>query len=185
VSRVRRDRAPETPEPATEPPEATPPTESRRPSAGRLHGARPGHGDEWDIEHVDPDPKGSRAMLLGLIIVSVLLAASAQIVLKHGMNHVTHELGHPFGFNAESLKTAGQTLWVWVGLALFGLSALVWLMVLSRAALSFAYPFAALTYVVIVLYDTVRGEAVGGLRWAGVALIFAGIILVSRTPSHS
>ena len=124
-------------------------------------------------------------MLLGLILVSVLLAASAQIVLKHGMNHVTHELGRPFKLDAESLKVAGSTFWVWAGLALFGLSAFVWLAVLSRAALSFAYPFAALTYVVIVLYDTVRGEAVTGLRWGGVALIVAGIILVSRTSTHS
>ena len=152
---------------------------------GPFRGARPGHADEWDIEHADPDPKGTPFMLLGLIIVSVALAAMAQIVLKHGMNHVTHELGHPFRLDGGSLRVAATTFWVWAGLALFGLSALVWLSVLSRAALSFAYPFAALTYVVIVLYDTVRGEAVSGLRWGGVALIVAGIILVSRTPSHS
>ena len=169
----------------------SPPTETQSPKApprrvlGNFRGARPGHSDEWDIEHADPDPKGTPLMLLGLILVSVLLAASAQIVLKHGMNHVTHELGRPFKLDAESLKVAGSTFWVWAGLALFGLSAFVWLAVLSRAALSFAYPFAALTYVVIVLYDTIRGEAVTGLRWGGVALIVAGIVLVSRTPSHS
>jgi drug/metabolite transporter (DMT)-like permease len=158
---------------------------------GLFRGARPGHADEWDIEHADPDPKGRSSMLLALILVSVLLAASAQIVLKHGMNHVTHELqlsrgqDARFGLNAESLKAAAGTFWVWAGLALFGLSAFVWLSVLSRAALSFAYPFASLTYVVIMLYDTIRGEAVSGLRWGGVALIVAGIVLVSRTPSHS
>ena len=32
-------------------------------------------------------------MLLALILSSVAFAAAAQIVLKHGMNHVTHELG--------------------------------------------------------------------------------------------
>ena len=47
---------------------------------------------------------------------------------------------------------------------------------------SFAYPFAALTYVVIVVYDAAKGETVSGLRWAGVLLIVAGIVLVSRTP---
>jgi drug/metabolite transporter (DMT)-like permease len=152
---------------------------------GLFGGARPGHTDEWDIEHADPDPKGNPLMLLALILVSVALAAMAQIVLKHGMNHVTHELGRPFRLDGSSLRAAATTVWVWAGLALFGLSAFVWLAVLSRAALSFAYPFAALTYVVIVLYDTVRGEAVSGLRWGGVALIVAGIVLVSRTPSHS
>ena len=58
------------------------------------------------------------------------------------------------------------------GLALFGLSALVWLVVLSRASLSFAYPFAALTYVLILLFDRfVLDEQVPALRWAGVAFI--------------
>jgi drug/metabolite transporter (DMT)-like permease len=72
---------------------------------------------------------------------------------------------------------------VWGGLALFGLSALVWLAVLSRASLSFAYPFAALTYVKILLFDHfVLDEPVPALRWGGVAFIAAGIFLVSRTP---
>jgi drug/metabolite transporter (DMT)-like permease len=59
----------------------------------------------------------------------------------------------------------------------------VWLAVLSRASLSFAYPFAALTYVLIVLFDRfVLDETVPALRWGGVAFIIVGIILVSRTP---
>jgi drug/metabolite transporter (DMT)-like permease len=121
-------------------------------------------------------------MLVGLILVSVAFAAAAQIVLKHGMNQVVHRTHQTFHFDSRSIRATIRTPAVWVGLLLFGLSAVVWLGVLSRAALSFAYPFAALTYVVIVAYDTVRGTAVSGLRWGGVALIVAGIILVSRTP---
>ena len=123
-------------------------------------------------------------MLIALILVSVGLAAAAQIILKHGMNQVVHRTGHAFQFNGSSIRAVASTAWVWIGLATFGLSALVWLAVLSRAALSFAYPFAALTYVVIVLYDSVRGANVGGLRWGGVGLIVLGIFLVSRTPHN-
>ena len=69
------------------------------------------------------------------------------------------------------------------GLVIFALSAVIWLMVLSRASLSFAYPFASLSYLVIVLADRfVLGEAVSPLRWAGVLLIMAGIVLVAQTP---
>jgi drug/metabolite transporter (DMT)-like permease len=130
-------------------------------------------------------------MLLSMIILSVLLAATAQIVLKHGMNQVVDRLNHrtsssgqAFTWNSRSVKAAAVTPAVWVGLGLFGLAAVVWLSVLSRAALSFAYPFAALTYVVIVLYDALRNEPTGALRWGGVALIMAGIVLVSRTSPH-
>jgi drug/metabolite transporter (DMT)-like permease len=141
-----------------------------------------GNERDWDIEHTHPEPKESRLMLVSLILASVALAAGAQIVLKHGMNQFFDRTGHPFQFNGESFRAVAGIPAVWVGLALFGMSAVVWLAVLSRAALSFAYPFAALTYVVIVVYDSIRGEAVSGLRWAGVALIVAGIVLVSRTP---
>jgi drug/metabolite transporter (DMT)-like permease len=55
--------------------------------------------------------------------------------------------------------------------------------VLSRATLSFAYPFAALTYVIILLFDRfILNQELPALRIAGVALIMAGIVLVSRTP---
>jgi drug/metabolite transporter (DMT)-like permease len=71
---------------------------------------------------------------------------------------------------------------VWFGLVIFALSAAVWLIVLSRASLSFAYPFASLTYVIILMFDRfVLDQSIPGIRYAGVALIIAGIILVSRT----
>lgn len=121
-------------------------------------------------------------MLIAMILISVTLAAVAQLTLKHGMNQVRESFG-TVGANAASLKAVATTVAVWVGLALFGLSALVWLAVLSRASLSFAYPFAALTYVLIVLFDRfVLDETVPPLRWGGVAFIIVGIILVSRTP---
>ncbi len=69
------------------------------------------------------------------------------------------------------------------GLVIFALSAVIWLMVLSRASLSFAYPFASLSYLVIVLAAKfVLGETIPPLRWAGVLLIMAGIVLVAQTP---
>lgn len=121
-------------------------------------------------------------MLIGLILVSVTLAAVAQLTLKHGMNQVSGKAG-PLQLTGASLRAVAATPAVWVGLVLFGISAVVWLAVLSRASLSFAYPFAALTYVLILLFDRlVLDQPVSALRWGGVALIVAGIVLVSRTP---
>ena len=123
-------------------------------------------------------------MLIVIILISVSLAAVAQLTLKAGMNHVNDALApETFSFNGESLKALVQQPFVWGGLGLFGISAIVWLVVLSRASLSFAYPFASITYVLILLFDHfVLDEAVPPLRWAGVAAIAIGIFLVSRTP---
>ena len=71
-------------------------------------------------------------------------------------------------------------------LLIFVLSAAMWIVVLSKTSLSFAYPFVSITYVVILLFDGwVLHEGVPGLRWVGVALIIAGILVVSRTHTPS
>lgn len=126
--------------------------------------------------------EGSRVMLIGLILVSVALAATAQLTLKHGMNQVTEASGTAT-LSGGSLRAILTNVSVIGGLLIFGLSAVVWLMVLSRASLSFAYPFASLTYVLIVLADKlVLHEEIPVLRWAGVFAIMTGIILVAQTP---
>lgn len=123
-------------------------------------------------------------MLIAMILLSVALAAVAQLALKTGMNEVTAKLTpETFSLNGPSLKALVSQPFVWAGLALFGVSAIVWLVVLSRASLSFAYPFASLTYVLILVFDQfVLDEEVPPLRWGGVAFIGIGIFLISRTP---
>ncbi len=121
-------------------------------------------------------------MLIALILLSVCLAAVAQLTLKHGMNQVT-AAGGEVSLSGDSLKAIATNVVVWSGLALFGLSAVVWLFVLSRASLSFAYPFASLTYAIIVLADRFAlHQEIPAARWIDVALIIAGIVLVAQTP---
>jgi drug/metabolite transporter (DMT)-like permease len=121
-----------------------------------------------------------RTMLIVLILMSVGLAATAQLTLKHGMNQVTKASGTA-ALNSGTLKSVVTNLSVIGGLAIFGLSAVVWLLVLSRTSLSFAYPFASLAYILIVLFDRfMLHEAVPPLRWAGVVFIMAGIVLVGQ-----
>lgn len=138
-----------------------------------------------DAAPVDQTPhtkEASLGMPIVLILLSVGLAAVAQLTLKSGMNQVTTVNGGPVTVSADSFKTIATNLTVWAGLVLFALSAVVWLFVLSRTSLSFAYPFAALTYLLIVLVDRfVLHEAVPPLRWLGVAMIMIGIVLVART----
>lgn len=121
------------------------------------------------------------AMLITLILLSVFLAAIAQITLKSGMNQVTESAG-VVTLSGDSLKAIATNPVVWLGLLLFAGSALAWLFVLSRVPLSFAYPFASLSYLLIVVADRfVFHETIPPARWAGVALIMSGIVLVART----
>jgi len=149
------------------------------------HGGGAGPETDWDpeLESVMGTRKG-RTLLIAFILVSVGLAAVAQLTLKHGMNQVTQhgEIPLDLGRPVDVLRRIALNASVWAGLATFVLSAAVWLIVLSRASLSFAYPFASLTYVLILVFDRfVLNEPISGLRYGGVALIIAGLLLISRT----
>jgi drug/metabolite transporter (DMT)-like permease len=129
-------------------------------------------------------PKGSeRTMIVGLILISVLIAGVAQVTLKVGVNRVTDAHGGALQLSAGSLKELLTSWVVWAGLVLFAFSAVTWLFALSRVSLSYAYPFAALGYVLIVAFSIfVLHEHVPPLRWLGVACIVVGIVLVAQTP---
>jgi drug/metabolite transporter (DMT)-like permease len=146
------------------------------------------HERALDIDYeppVEPGETRRKPVLILFIILSVLLAATAQLTLKYGVDRVTKH-GHSGIVLSEPTTSAlrvAREPFVWIGLLLFAISAAVWIVVLSRTSLSFAYPFAAITYIVIVLFDRfILKQPVPGLRWAGVLLIATGIVLVSRTP---
>ena len=122
-------------------------------------------------------------MNIAIILLSVTLAGVAQIMLKVGMNRVTETAGAFNPASGASLKAVATTPMVWVGLAVFAVSAVVWLAVLSRVQLSFAYPFASLTYIIILIAGHyVLAEPMSWQRWTGVALIIGGIVMVAQTP---
>jgi multidrug transporter EmrE-like cation transporter len=127
-----------------------------------------------------------RAVVIGLILASVALAAVAQLTLKSGMNQVTHDGAQPLDFTAP-VATFRRILvapLVWAGLLTFVVSAAVWLLVLSRESLSFAYPFASLTYVMILVFDRlVLHQSISPARYVGVALVIVGLVLISQTHS--
>ena len=106
------------------------------------------------------------------ILGSVGLGATGQVLMRLGMA----DLG-----GAGLLETiiAGLTQpLVWLGLVSYALSSALWLVALSRVPLSAAYPFGALSYVIVVLASVVTAEHVGVARWAGVVLIVGGIWLI-------
>ena len=119
--------------------------------------------------------------VLPFILASVALAAVAQLLLKHGVTEAG-PLSVPGRGMAGTVVRVVTQPGVIGGLALFAVSATLWVVALSRAPLSFAYPFASLTYVLILLFDRfVLHQHIEPLRWAGVGLIIAGLVLVSRT----
>lgn len=118
---------------------------------------------------------------IALIMAGVLLNATAQLALKQGMRQIGHFDFSPSTLLAMSWRI-GINPYVLVGLACYVLSVCVWLLVLSRVEVSFAYPMISIGYIVTaVAAYAFFGEAVTPTRIAGIAVIIFGVYLVSRT----
>jgi undecaprenyl phosphate-alpha-L-ara4N flippase subunit ArnE len=71
-----------------------------------------------------------------------------------------------------------------VALALYGGATLVWVMILKHAPLSRIYPLMALSFALTPLGAMVfLKEPISGGYWAGVGLILAGLVVISRVPA--
>ena len=113
---------------------------------------------------------------LVLVLFAVALAATGQLMLKHGMQLAT---ARARGSHGSLVVAAATTPWVLLGLVVFAVSAVAWLGALSRVPLNVAYPFNALGYIVILGASVVvLHERANLLTWAGSLLVVAGLVIV-------
>ena len=130
-------------------------------------------------EQVAAAPSSGRAISIGLLLVSVLFALGGQFALKSAMDRVGRIGSAQVSAAGDTVMRAVKEPRLWVGLGLFGISALFWLVVLSRTPLSVAYPFVGITYILIVVISRFfLHEHVPLLRWVGVLVVALGIALV-------
>jgi multidrug transporter EmrE-like cation transporter len=116
-----------------------------------------------------------------LLLAGVLLNAAAQLLLKAATRH-----------SGELVADSGRISWsgvlqllgavpLWVGLACYGVSVVVWLGALSRVPVSIAYPMLSIGYVVNAFAAALLfGEALSVGKLAGIAMICAGVITLAR-----
>lgn len=124
-------------------------------------------------------PRPAGLVSIVLLLVSVGFAIAGQLTLKSAMTQIGR-------IGSAEVQAAGQTVSraireprLWAGLALFGISSIFWLVVLSRIPLSVAYPFVGVSYIIIVLLSRyVLHEHVPLLRWLGVVIVATGIAII-------
>lgn len=106
------------------------------------------------------------------LIGSALLLTAAEILLKVGATGAASS-----GlFNLEALGH----LPTWAGIALYIASFAIWLNVLRTMPVSVAYAMSSLVHLTVPIAAWMfLGEHIGPNRMAGIALVFAGTLLVA------
>jgi multidrug transporter EmrE-like cation transporter len=127
-------------------------------------------------------PAAARAtglVSIALVLVSVGFAIAGQLTLKSAMTRIGRIGSAEVQAAGETVARAIREPRLWAGLALFGVSSVFWLIVLSRVPLSVAYPFVGVGYIIIVLLSRyVLHEQVPLTRWLGVVIVATGIAII-------
>ena len=120
-------------------------------------------------------------MVYLLVFISVAAMTAAQLLLKKGLLLVGGSPAHLVDLIPFFLK-AYTNIYVISAVLLTIVTALAWILAVSKVQLSFLYPFMALSYVLVALFSLLFfKEDVGVLRWLGIIVICAGVFIVSRS----
>lgn len=115
-----------------------------------------------------------------LILFGVFLNAFAQLLLKEGMSRVGY-----FAFSFSNLLPisiqVASSPFVLMGLLCYVISVMVWLLVLSRVPVSYAYPMLSIGYIInaIAAYYWFH-EEININKIIAILVIIGGVYLLSR-----
>jgi len=115
--------------------------------------------------------------VLMLVLFCVIMGVIGQLVMKKGMNMIgIVDLKDIFSKKVFSIVFQR---YVFVGILLYVLVSLVWLVILSQAELSFVYPLISLGYIITAILSWfLFGENLTMFRFFGILLICGGVYLI-------
>lgn len=124
----------------------------------------------------------SPAMLtLILIMIPTITGVAGQLLLKVGMSQLGALDLSLVNIPALLMKII-LSPYIMVGLAIYFGGVFFWLLALNRADLSYVYPFASLSYVLITIASwALLHENIPQMRWMGLVVICVGVVLVARS----
>ena len=115
---------------------------------------------------------------ISLLLMSVGSASLGQVLFKKGVLAIG-EVTLKSSIMKELFRLIFNPI-VFAGLFFYVVSTILWLVALSKTTLSFAYPFTALTFGLVMLSSRVIFfEHIPSLRYIGIVLICLGIFLSS------
>ena len=130
--------------------------------------------------------KTHQAKTYVLLFLLVLLGSVGNTILSKGMKDAGYvDISHlgTLAADAARVLTSGT---IWLGIAMMLAFMVCHMLVLSMADYSFVMPFSAIAYALVPLFGFLfLEERVSTARWAGIALIFFGVLLINRTPPRT
>lgn len=118
--------------------------------------------------------------IVALCLFSDLLESLAQVFFKFGTNSVG-AISTASGSDIITFIVSGiRSPFIWFGILTLIVQFFTWMTVLAKSDLHFAFIASSTNYILVLLLSKmVFGEHINLIRWIGVFIIMAGIILAS------
>lgn len=114
-----------------------------------------------------------------ILAACIILGGVTQVIFKLGMSSIGALDSTERLFSLKTVAMVLSNKYILVGLVLYVVSSVLWLIGLSMLDVSLMYPLLSLAYfVTTILAFLILNEPVRTSRWIGVMLIVIGSILV-------
>jgi drug/metabolite transporter (DMT)-like permease len=125
---------------------------------------------------------GRSMFAVTLVLICVVAGALGQIIWKQGMSTMDKINGFEDLLKIETIYSIFTNIYIVLGLIIYGSVFILWLAALSTLDVSFMYPMLSLAYVVTAIFAFLfLGESIAFSRWAGIAFVVIGCILIARS----
>jgi drug/metabolite transporter (DMT)-like permease len=113
------------------------------------------------------------------LALTVILITIAEIFLKRGADATAPQ--HADWLGIASLVSPS----VWIGATLLTLSSITWIIVLRTMPLYLAFTLTTVVHVTIPVSSWIfLNDQISAMRWAGIALVIAGIWMIAKPASR-
>jgi multidrug transporter EmrE-like cation transporter len=113
---------------------------------------------------------------ISLLILFAVLLSMGQVLFK-----LVAQTSDPLDNMSNIIGLAGN-IWFYASIFCYGLSTLLWIYILQKLPLSYAYPFVAIGFILVpILSHFIFGETLKPQYFLGIAFIVIGIITISAT----
>jgi drug/metabolite transporter (DMT)-like permease len=114
-----------------------------------------------------------------LILLDITLVVAGQFCMKFGINKVGSFTSMAM---AKFLLKAFTSPLILLGVAFYAISAVIWIIILSKVDLSFAYPMLSIGYVLVLIISwAFLGESINVIKVLGIIFICLGIVFIFRS----
>ncbi len=116
-------------------------------------------------------------ILLGIATVTTVLS---QLLFKQGMI-VVGSVNFSFANMAALIMNVIKSPYLLIGLFFYGVSFLLWLLVLSKLKISVVYPITSINFVLVLVASYfLFGEKLSIFQYLGILIIITGVLILAK-----